>query len=101
MARQLDYKFEELPLLVTGGIDAGLVNGSALLNYWPDGQWGISEIYLEGYAKAPSGGWLPRVVMVDRGTPLHSMIFDRLDDEWRPRVQDAVNNAIEEELAHA
>lgn len=97
MSHQLDYKFEELPLIVTAGIDAGLVNGSALIDYWPDGQWGISQLYVDGYAQKPGGGWLPRSVLLDRGTPLHSMIWDRLEDEWRPRVQNAVNEAIESE----
>lgn len=110
-SRQLSFRFDELPLLIVNGFSAGLVNGSALINYWTDGQWGISQIYLDGHrfiarsevAAAILAG-IPnakrfdeRDILLDRGDRIHDIIWSRLEEEWRPIVQDAVNNAIEEE----
>lgn len=109
MTRQLRYEFEELPLLIDNGFSAGLVNGSALLNYWADGQWGIAEIYLDGHRKRPTVDIVKAIreerpgpicyedkpVQLERGSWLHSAIWSRLEDDWREHVQDAVREAIE------
>ena len=111
MSRQLHYRFEELPLVIENGFSAGLVNGSALINYWTDGQWGISQIYLDGHKrKAPAEitaailmkkpgfkCWHERDMQLDRGDRLNAIIWDRLENEWRDQVQDAINHAIEQE----
>jgi hypothetical protein len=110
MSRQLTFTFEELPLLITGGFLAGLVNGQALINFWEDGQFGVVEIYLDGCRrKSPDElarefkpgempkQWVDKPIALDRGTPLHTMIWDRLESEWRPYVLDAINNALEQE----
>ena len=115
MTRQLSYVFEELPLLITGGFSAGLVNGSALLSYWPDGQWSVAEIYLDGHRRKSAREIIQaslnkiegfrcydeKPIALDRGTPLHSMIWDRLESDWRQKVQEAVNEAIEEDRESA
>lgn len=108
MSSQLTFTFEELPLLIEAGFSAGLVNGQALLNYWPDGSWGVAEIYLDGARRKSSREilqaslnkvegfrcWEEKPVLLDRGTPLHQMIWDRLENEWREHVDDAVLDAI-------
>lgn len=113
MSRQLTFTFEELPLLIEGGFSAGLVNGQALINFWPDGLFGVADIYLDGCRlKSPreveaekSAGadlvklWHEKRVALDRGTPLFSMIHERLEVEWRDKVLDAINDAIEREAA--
>ncbi len=111
MSRQLSYRFEELPLAIVNGFEGGLVNGSALINYWTDGTWGISQIYLDGakrkgtpevikaiLAKVPNFKcWDERDILLDRGDRIQEIIWDRLEHEWRGRVQEAVNHAIDEE----
>jgi len=112
MSRQLIFTFEELPLLITGGFSAGLVNGSALINFWDDGQFGVAEIYLDGCRRKspdelasefkpgqPIRLWEDKSIALDRGTPLHAMIWERLENEWRPYVLDAICEAIEAEAA--
>lgn len=111
MTRQLTYKFEELPLLIVDGFEAGLVNGEALLNYWPNGVWSISEIYLDGYrrrsaaeiTKAMQAGGTgiksfdEKPVLLERGTDIHTTINNRLAIEWASYVQDHVNAAIDDD----
>lgn len=111
MSRQLHYHFEDLPIVIDNGFSAGLVNGSALINYWPDGQWGVSQVYLDGSRRKPARDiaaaivrgienfkcWDERDVQLDRASPLNLMILDRLEHEWREQVQDAINHAIEQE----
>ncbi len=101
------------PLIIENGFSAGLVNGSVLINYWPDGVWGVDQIYLDGSKrKAPAAitaailnkvpnfkCWDERDIQLDRGSRLHQMIWDRLENEWRVHVQEAVNGAIEQERA--
>jgi hypothetical protein len=45
----LTYEFEELPLVVEGGFEAGLVNGSAEIRVYDDGAWFVGSIYLDGF----------------------------------------------------
>jgi hypothetical protein len=110
MSRQLTYAFQELPLVIANGFQAGLVNGQAIITYWLDGQWGVTEIYLDGHRdrtererdadRAKGLKLIPRfenkAVALD-GDPLFTIIWSRLEDEWRGFVQAAVNNAIEQE----
>ncbi len=42
------FSFEELPLVIEGGFEAGLVNGSAEISYHRDGEWTIHSISLDG-----------------------------------------------------
>lgn len=114
MSRELNFPFEELPLVIDLGFEAGLVNGSALISYWTDGQWGISQVYLEGHrdrgakiapvvAQALFGSipnfprFEKRDVLLDRGSPINLMIQDRLEHDWHSKVQEAVNAALEDE----
>lgn len=112
MSRELIYKFQELPLLIDHGFSAGLVSGQAVIAYWPDGEWGVTEIYLEGCRRRPTrdivaelktGGpvksWEEKLVPVERGTELHSLILGRLLDEWRGYVCDKVQDVLEQERA--
>jgi len=107
MSRELHYRFEELPLVIENGFSAGLVNGSALVSYWLDGQWGVSQIYLDGHKRKPAADllkqipgaklWDERDVQLDRGDRIHAIIWDRLEHDWRASVQEAVNEAIDAE----
>jgi len=116
MSRTLIFKFEELPLVIDLGAEAGLVNGQAVISYWNDGQWSVSSLALDGHRerseaerdadRALGKKLIPRfehkLVPLD-GDPLHTLIWTRLNDEWHDRVQDAVREAIaaEREVAHA
>lgn len=107
MARQISFEFDELPLVIEGGFEAGLVAGSADITYSRDGEWSVSAIYLDGHrdltpsernALAASGKpmrfYESKPVELDAGTSLYLTIYDRLEHEWRDGVQDAVRDAI-------
>lgn len=105
MGRTLTFQFEELPLVIDGGIEAGDVTGSAEIAYHGDGAWTIRAIALDGarrlahapheiIAAARAGRSLPAFarhsVALDEGDPLYLRIYHRLEHEWRARVQTTV-----------
>ncbi len=92
MSSTLTFTFEELPLLIDLGVEAGLVNGSAEIEYWTDHSWGITSIWLDGYG--PNG--VRKQVEVENGSALFLTIFGRLEGEWCEKVQDEVVEAIHE-----
>ena len=93
-----DMQFEELPLIITGGYEAGQVNGTAAISYRRDGEWNIDGIWLDGFKqRASTVGEYCKSVELDAGTPLYLMIYDRLEHEWRDKVEDFVQRMIQED----
>ena len=101
----LEFRFEELPLVIEGGFEAGEVSGSAEIAYHRDGEWCVRAIALDGArrltpAEMEPGGAAPqqrfrrRPVALDDGDPLFLRILDRLEHEWADRVRDAVGAGI-------
>jgi len=105
VGRTLTFQFEELPLVIEGGVEAGDVAGSAEIAYHGDGAWTIRSIALDGARRlvhaprdiataARTGRGLPAFarhsIMLDEGDPLYLRIYHRLEHEWHPRVQSAV-----------
>lgn len=99
-----DMQFEELPLIVTGGYEAGQVNGTAAISYRRDGEWHIDGLWLDGFRKATAQEraqgkpyWIVEPIELDAGTPIYLMIYDRLEHEWRDKVEDFVSQCLEED----
>lgn len=105
----LIYPFEELPLIIDAGFESGLVNGSAEIEFDADGGWGIVSIALDGHRPAEhteeqrliarlTGRALPqfvqRLVTLDPTSPIHGLIYHRLEHEWRDNVQTAVRETL-------
>lgn len=105
MGRTLTFQFEELPLVVEGGIEAADVAGSAEIAYGGDGAWTIRSIALDGArrlahpaheiaAAARAGRSLPAFarhsILLDEGDPLYLRIYHRLEHDWHARVQTMV-----------
>jgi hypothetical protein len=113
MAKQVfNYEFDELPLVIEGGFEAGLIAGSAEVSYFRDGEWTITGVYLDGQRELtpserqeladngkPVRFSARKSIALDAGTSLFNSILHRLEHEWRGKVQDAVNEAIEEDRA--
>lgn len=106
MTGELTFDFEEMPLIVEGGFEAGLVNGSATIRYHADGEWSVGEIFLEGYRERPkaerdameaaTGKAAPRFerknIEVDRPSQIYLAVMDRLETgSYRDQVQEKVN----------
>lgn len=93
----MTYEFDELPLIVTNGIDACLVNGQAEIEYHRSGAWQILSISIEGYRhltfKERDEGIKPWV-FVTAPPVLETMIRDRLEGTWCDKVTDAVQDRL-------
>ena len=93
-----DMEFSELPLIVTGGYEAGQVNGTAAISYRRDGEWHIDGLWLDGFRQGPRTiDDYCKSVELDAGTPIYLMIYDRLEHEWRDKVEDFVSQCLEED----
>ena len=89
------YEFEELPLVVEGGIEAGLINGSALISVHNYDEWYIRLVFLEGYRKKPdAAGFDRKPVEIDRKSWLFLAVCERLEDSWKHYVDKAVAEAL-------
>ena len=116
MVGTVTYEFSELPMVIDLGFEAGLVNGSAEISYFADGEWSVSAIYLDGHKKLrptlqdylkahAEGRTLPvfeeKPVALDAGSSLHLIILDRLEHRERDAIQEMVNEAREADASIA
>ena len=86
------YEFEELPLVISSGIEAGLINGTAEIEYSRN-DWQIGNITVEGFGERVNGKrqW-PQVSAPEA---IATIIRARLEGEW----YDKVYTAFVEQLA--
>ena len=93
------YEFEELPLVISKGIPAGLINGCAEISFNRSGGWEIDSVAVEGYQdltkEERSAGKKPWIY-VSAPDEIAAIIEDRLYGEWNGKVQDAINEAMVE-----
>jgi len=116
MNRTFTFSFDDLPLVIENGFEACEVAGSAEISYSRDGEWCVEDIFFDGrrrlkhsieqhMAAAAAGqflkSWEHKNVALDRGTPIHGIIHDRLENEWHDTVQDAVNYQLEQDREDA
>ena len=88
----ITYDFEELPLLIGNGIEAGHVNGSAEIEFSDEGEWRVAAIYLDG-----SKDGKPAQLEVDTHSEIRLNIIDSLERGSRKgRVEAAVWSALED-----
>jgi hypothetical protein len=96
------YAFEELPLVISGGYSACDVTGFAEIGYEMTGAWSIQRIGFDGFQRRSVQGVTAsarpslerRVVWLDLGDPVQMIVYDRLEHEWRTRVQNQVDERI-------
>ncbi|PDT71705.1 hypothetical protein CO683_00670 [Bradyrhizobium ottawaense] len=92
------FEFDELPLVISNGIPAGLINGCAEIKYSRDGEWEIDSVSVEGYQNLTSeqraAGKKPWIY-VAAPWELGGIIYDRLMGEWNDKVSDAIREQIE------
>lgn len=97
MSNIFSFEFEELPLVISNGIEAGLINGCAEIQYNRDCEWHIESISIEGHQKLTQderdAGKRPWVY-VAAPFDLSDLIATRLEGEWSDRVQDAINEQL-------
>src|SRR5258708_36019009 len=96
MSREFNFEFSDLPLVIENGIQAGIVEGIAVISYGVDCNWVIKSIYLYGYQRNDPSDRASYPVMLVTGTMLEMIIRHRLKRDWFGHVQDAVNVDIDE-----
>jgi hypothetical protein len=105
---EIEYRFEELALIIEDGFEAALINGTATIGYHEDGEWSVREIALDGFRPRPKddpcpliGGMFERkpVALCRDSHPwLYGAIVDRLESEpRRSSIAEAVEQALEQE----
>lgn len=99
MASTLTYEFEELPLVLENGIQAGLVDGEAEIAYSRDvWDFTIKSIALTCWNGA---GRMKKCMPLDEGNPLYGIIYDRLENHYSENVQEAVRQQLIEDREEA
>lgn len=97
MSNILSFGFEELPLVITNGIEAGLINGCAEIQYDRNGHWDVDSVCVEGHQSLTqeerAAGKRPWIY-VAAPTDLGVLITYRLEQDWYGKVQDAVNEQL-------
>jgi hypothetical protein len=98
MSNILSFEFEELPLVISNGIEAALINGCAEIQYGRNCHWQIDSISIEGHQKLTQderdAGKRPWVY-VAAPMYLEFMITERLNSaQWSGKIQDAVNELL-------
>lgn len=109
----LIFTFQELPLTIDKGFEAGLVNGQAEITYNSD-VWSfcVSGLWLDGYKEVEYTEEqkmvaklidkdLPlfetKLVNVDAGSWLDTTICGRLYAEWSHKVHEAIREQLAED----
>jgi hypothetical protein len=105
----LQHDFDDMPLIIEGGKSAGFVSGSAQIEYFTDGTWGIISIFLDGQKPITvtevdktiariKGVAIkthePAPFFLEATSPIHGIIYHRLENECRDAVQTKVREAI-------
>src|SRR6187399_9588 len=87
-----NFAFDELPLVIVNGIEAGFINGEAELEYTRNGEWTVVSITLDGQSIMVNGKrtW-PQISAPDA---IAAVIDNRLNKEWRDKVQEAVREQL-------
>jgi hypothetical protein len=108
--RTLTHSFDDLPLIVDGAFEDQGVSGEAEISYWPDGEWSIKSISIEvsrykNAAEMEATGITSRYGrkqhVLDAGSPLYLILYERLEADKRGYVQNAVREQISEDREDA
>lgn len=100
----LTYQFEELAIITEDGISAGLMNGTAEVTYFDDGEFHIDRIWLDGYrpladAKGYSHAQVELAHDIRSNTleaKLYLAIWGQLTDgDFKDHVQTKVSEALD------
>lgn len=117
MTGQIEFSFEELPLVVEGGFEAGLVNGEAEISFQADGEFCVGRIFLDGHRRRPvsdvmrecfaniaangniaavPGMFERKSVEIERGSWLYAAIHEQLENgTFKDAVRVAVSAVLE------
>lgn len=97
MAYEIEYTFEELPLLTNAsGVNAGLIGGKAIISIGSGRDWSIDEIYLDGYRDhKPVDVKLTNLPGTSEGA-IYNIIFSALTSgDHETAIQEQVNDWID------
>ena len=89
---QIEYFFEELPILVDDGLSGMFVDGTATIDYDSNLQWQVTEIWVDGYSKGRS-----RPMQIDR--QLNGLLFGTIANRLEEKpFADFIHDAIERDI---
>lgn len=88
---EVTYSFEELPLLVTDGIECVYVEGEAIIDYNSPLEWRIEKIALYGWMDGPF-----KIAPIAHTTFWHELIRAALLRHRMEQISDAVLEAMQD-----
>jgi hypothetical protein len=89
---QIEYEFEELPLVVDADLAGMLIDGVATIEYDRNCQWSVLEITVDGYSKGPA-----RPIKID--SQLNGLLFGTIANRLEENpFADSVHDAIERDM---
>lgn len=97
LPRIIDFNFEELPLIVDLGVNAGLLEGTASINVWHANDWSVSGIALRGYRDRK-----PVDVPLDliRDGQIYTAILHQLENgEFKKEIEAQIEREVLEDAA--
>ena len=99
MSNILSFEFEEMPIAIVNGIEAGLINGMIDIKYDRDGNWEVYSISIEGHQKLTTeerkAGKKPWIY-VTAPPAVAELIYDRFRSGW---FDQKVYDAVQEQLS--
>ena len=110
--RSFIYDFDELPLMLSAGLEAGHVSGVAEIAYDHSGAWSLQRIGLDAVKRLtptledhieakrlgrPINFFERHTMWLDEGDPLQLIVYHRLEHDWRKQVRDRIDDRIYED----
>lgn len=97
MAYEIEYHFEELPLVAHQDAHASLVSGTAVVSIGSGREWSIDLIFLDGYRDhAPVNVKLFNVPGTSEGA-IYNIIFSALTTgDHETAIQERVNEWVDD-----
>ena len=95
MTHSFTYYFDDMPLIVRDGFDAGLICGEAEIYYTYEDDFAVGDVAVEGWRRRENSILIDRkAVGLASDEPLAIWIRHRLENEYRQWVLDAIGDDI-------
>ncbi len=94
LPRIIDFDFEDLPLVIDLGVQAGLIEGRATINVWGFNDWSVAGIALVGYRDRKQ---VHVPISITEHGQIYTAILHQLENgEFKKQIEDQVQRDLAE-----